>query len=114
MYESITNNKHIKTLRFINSIFINNIYSLFYSSGVTEKVYRERKTKFGLFSTLRKNMSSFNLSELKDVLKDNTEKTGVSFAGKFLKLDSEKDGIIYFYFVENNLEVKILGVFIKS
>lgn len=55
-------------------------------------------------------MSSFNLSELKDSLKDNTEKNGVSFAGRYLKLDSEKDGIIYFYFVKNNLEVKTLEV----
>lgn len=40
-------------------------------------------------------MTSFNLSELENQLKDvtgNPTGTGVSFANKYLKLDSEEDG----------------------
>lgn len=40
-------------------------------------------------------MNSFNLSEIGEQLKETSQKsvsTGVSFAGKSLKLNSEKDG----------------------
>lgn len=44
-------------------------------------------------------MTSFNLSEIGELLKDASQKsasTGVSFAGKSLKLNSEEDGMYIF------------------
>ncbi|XP_015188317.1 PREDICTED: ran GTPase-activating protein 1 [Polistes dominula] len=61
-------------------------------------------------------MSAFNLNELKDALKDNAEKSGVSFAGRNLKLDTEEDAIEVIKAIEEcpqleffNLEGNTLG-----
>lgn len=61
-------------------------------------------------------MSFFNLKEIKGLFGDNTEKCGVSFAGRNLKLDTEQDAIEVIKAIEEcphleffNLEGNTLG-----